>query len=128
MVLIHLVRDRDRMSLVGAGAFALCAGFALMPWSSTVPWLALTVAVWTLGEMLALPILNVVVSERASAGYQGQYMGLYTMAFSLAFVLAPLAGTYLYEHFGANTLWYTLGVLGLALWMAASLLRARLRD
>lgn len=127
MVLIHLVRNRDRMALVGAGGFALCAGFALMPLSSNVAWLALTVAIWTLGEMLSLPILNVVVSERASAGYQGQYMGLYTMAFSLAFVLAPLAGTAVYERFGAQSLWYGMGALGVALSASSSSLRVPLR-
>lgn len=128
MVLIHLVRDRGRMSLVGAGAFFLCAGFGLTAVSSTVPWLVLTVAVWTFGEMLALPILNVVVSERAGPGVQGRYMGLYTMAFALAFVVAPIGGTYLYQRFGPTTLWITVGVLGFLLAAAFLALRTNLES
>lgn len=126
MVLIHLVRNRDRMAVVAAGAFFLCAGFGLTAVSSTVPWLVFTVAVWTLGEMLALPILNVVVSERAGPGVQGRYMGLYTMAFALAFVLAPLGGTYVYQRHGPTTLWSSVATLGLVLATASLALRARI--
>ncbi|HSF18965.1 MAG TPA: MFS transporter [Vicinamibacteria bacterium] len=127
MILIQAVSDREGMQLVGAGAFLLCAGFGLMPFGATLWWLALTVAIWTLGEMLALPMLNVVVAQRAAAGYRGQYMGLYTTAFSLAFILAPFGGTLIYEHFGPDKLWYVVGVLGFALWPLSAALGRHLR-
>jgi predicted MFS family arabinose efflux permease len=115
MVLIQAVRNRSSMHLVGLGAFGLCVGFGAMPFGSSLAWLAFTVAIWTVGEMLALPILNVVVAERAEAGYQGEYMGLYTTAFSIAFIIAPLSGTLVYEHFGPAMLWYGVGGLGFVL-------------
>ena len=65
MVLIHLVRNRDRMHIVGLGSFLLCFGFGLMPYGSSLAYLTFTVVVWSFGEMLVLPILNVVVAERA---------------------------------------------------------------
>lgn len=85
-----------------------------------------TVAVWTFGEMLALPILNVLVAARAPASHRGKYMGFYTMAFSIAFILAPVAGTYVYERFGSDTLWYSIGGLGVVLWATALRLRSTL--
>jgi MFS family permease len=126
MVLIHVLSGRDRMSLLGFGAFALCFGYGLMPFGDGVPWVLVTVAVWTFGEMLALPILNVVVAARAPSSHRGQYMGVYTMAFSIAFILAPVAGTYVYDRFGSDALWYGIGGLGFILWIAALRLRRSL--
>jgi MFS family permease len=127
MVLIHLVRHRDRMHIVGIGSFLLCLGLGLMPYGVSLPYLALTVVVWTFGEMLVLPILNVVVAERAGHGVRGQYMGLYMLAFSIAFIIAPVLGTYALERYGASALWQGVGLLGVVLWGAALLLRPHLR-
>lgn len=130
MVLIHVVSRRDRMHVIGFGAFALCAGFALMPYHDATWYLAFTVSVWSFGEMLALPILNVVVAERAEQagpGVQGRYMGLYMMAFSAAFIVAPIAGTYVYDVFGPITLWHAMPVLGVGLWVGFVGLKPYLR-
>ena len=126
MVLIHSIANRDRLRVVGIGLFLLCAGYGLMPYGTSFAYLAFTVCVWTLGEMLYLPIVNVIVSERAGHGVQGRYMGMLTMAFSLAFIIAPLAGTYTYETFGPRALWQAVGVLGVGLWMSVAPLRRSL--
>jgi MFS family permease len=115
MVLIHAVRDRDRMRLSGAGAFLVCAGYALVPYGASVGFLALTILVWTFGEMLVLPVLNAVAAERAGPGFEGQYMGLYAMAYSIAFILAPITGTLVYERLGPATLWHGMGLVGVTL-------------
>ena len=115
MVLIHVVRNYDRMRLSGLGALLICAGYALVPHGGTLGYLALTIFVWTFGEMLVLPILNVVVAERAGRGYQGQYMGMYAMAYSVAFIVAPVTGTFIYERLGPTALWHGIGIVGIVL-------------
>ncbi len=126
MVLIHHAERHDRMFLVGIGSFLVCFGFALMPLGSGVIYAAFTVAVWTLGEMLALPLMNAVVADRAGSANRGRYMGLYTMAFSVAFIVAPAAGTWVYERLGPDALWYLVGILGLPLFAGAWGLRVSL--
>ena len=128
MVLIHSVTKRDRLHVVGIGLFLLCAGYGLMPYGTSFGYLAFTVCVWTLGEMLFLPIVNVIVAERAGSGVQGRYMGMLTMAFALAFIVAPLAGTYIYEALGPRALWQAIGILGVGLWMSVAPLRHSLRE
>jgi predicted MFS family arabinose efflux permease len=128
MVLIHWAERRDRMMLAGLGGFLLCAGFALMPLGSSAAFVAFTVAVWTFGEMLCLPLINAIVADRGGAGNVGRYMGLYTMAFSVSFVFAPMLGTWVFDRFGANTLWAAVGVLGPLLWLAAAALRGTFRE
>jgi len=126
MVLIHWAEKRDRLFLVGAGAFLVCLGFAMMPLGTSVAFAALTIAVWSVGEMLSLPLMNTIVADRSGPGNRGQYMGAYTMVFALAFIVAPLSGTFVWDRFGADMLWYGIGVLGLLLWGGATVLGRRL--
>jgi len=123
MVLIHSLERRSRIVLVGVGALLLCAGLGMMPFGSSVPYVALTIVVWTFGEMLALPLANTLVADRAGRGQRGRYMGLYMMAFSIAFVFAPAGGTWIYESFGPDVLWYGVGLAGVPLCLGAIALR-----
>jgi predicted MFS family arabinose efflux permease len=125
MVLIHWAERRNRLLLSGLGAFLVCAGFALMPLGSSPAFVTLTIVVWTLGEMLSLPLLNAVVASRAARGNRGRYMGLYATAFSFAFVFAPACGTWVYQHRGPDTLWHAMWLAGAVMWIwAAALIRA----
>ena len=74
----------------------------------------LTVAIWTLGEMMLFPSMAAFTSDLAPEGQKGEYMGLYTMSFNLAFRLAgPWAGVILLERFGPTTLWLAMLAAGL---------------
>jgi MFS family permease len=128
MVLIHSLERRSRIVLVGVGAFLLCAGLGMMPFGSSVPYVALTIVVWTFGEMLALPLANTLVADRAVRGQRGRYMGLYMMSFSIAFVFAPAGGTWIYESFGPDVLWYGVGLAGVPLCLGAIALRPAFRS
>lgn len=125
MVVIRLVERCDVLRVVGIGAVFLCGGFGLLPFTSTLPLIGLSVLVWTTGEMLTTPLLEGFVAKRSPVEYRGQYMGIFSAAFSGAFVLAPLGGTWLYEEYGYRTLWFTCTGIGVGLWMAFTLLSAK---
>ncbi len=124
MVLVHSLSGRDPLKLVGLGSFLFCAGLALLPLGSSFAFAALTVAVWTVGEMLAFPIASAVVAERAKGESLGRYMGVFHLSFAAAFVAAPLIGTWVYQRLGPGALWYGCGGLGIALWAGFHLLAA----
>lgn len=113
MVLVHRLSHRPPLQLVIAGSFLLGLGMALMPLWSAVGWLAVTILVWTVGEMLQAPTLAAYVGTRAPAGARGRYLGAYGTTFSIAWLLAPLAGTQVYQRLGADAVWYGAGVCGL---------------
>ncbi len=126
MILVHWAERRDRMACIGVGAALLCVGLGLMPFGSSVPFVAMTVAVWSLGEMLSLPLVGAVVSERANPASRGRYMGMFSLAHAGAFMLAPLAGTFVFEHYGPDFVWYVTFAMGLPLFFAAMALRGPL--
>jgi MFS family permease len=84
--------------------------------------MAVVVAGWvafTIGEMIALPASAAYVAELAPEGEVGRYMGAYQLMMSSVFAVGPLAGTYVFQHWGAFVLWT--GVLGLAVLSAGML-------
>lgn len=116
MVLVHSLSRRDPLKVSGVGAFLFCAGLGLLPLGSGFAFVLFTIAVWTMGEMLVFPIVSSAVADRAPAESRGSYMGMLNLSFSSAFVVAPIVGTWIYEDFGARTLWYACGAMGFLLW------------
>jgi predicted MFS family arabinose efflux permease len=115
MILVRAVENRDPLRLVAFGALLVCVGFALMPLAARPLLVAATIVVWTVGEMLSLPISNAFASLRSGSEGAGRYMGAYMLAFAAAFVLAPLVGTTVYQRWGGEALWLGCGGIGVIL-------------
>jgi MFS family permease len=87
-------------------------GFGALAWAKA-PWsIALTIVIWTLGEMILFPSMSTFVSEISPAKKRGAYMGLFTTAFSLTFMVGPGLGVRTLEHFGSISLWGLMFALG----------------
>ena len=108
MVLLHALRKKNEMKIIALGACFIGTGFALLPLGRGFLFAALTVAVWTMGEILTMPLTATVASHRAGAA-SGRYMGLLSLTFSLSMFIAPLAGNWLYGAVGGDALWPIVG-------------------
>jgi len=115
MVLTHRLERRPPLKVLALGAFLACLGFALLPLGTTFVFVLGTVVIWTFGEMIAAPTSEGFVASRAAPSARGRFMGLYVMSWSLAFVVAPVAGTFVYSRFGPGPLWLGCGLLGVVL-------------
>lgn len=115
MVLVHWVERFARMLIIGIGALLTCVGMGLMPLGDSLPYLAFTIAIWTVGEMLAFPFITAVAAARPGPAQRGRYMGAYNVAFALAFIAAPIAGTWIYHRYSPHAVWYAVLGLGLPL-------------
>ena len=122
MIIVHSLRRANPYRVIGLGSMLMCLGFALLPLGRGRLFVIFTVLIWTVGEMLSLALVSGVVADRAGEASQGRYMGMYAVSFSTAFVLAPLGGTWVYQRFGPEALWYGCGALGVFLWGAFTLL------
>lgn len=106
-----------REAMLVVSSLFMAAGFGLTGFATTPLWLAGTVVVWTVGELLQAPYLSSVVADLAPANLRGTYMGMLTLTFSGSLMVgAPLGGAVL-ERFGPGALWA--GTLGIAVAGAA---------
>lgn len=100
------------------GSILVAAGFGALAFVGDTAGAALTVVVWTFGEMILLPGMAAYVADIAPEDRRGAYMGLYSMSFSAAFAAGPLLGTEILERLGARPLWgimFGLGALSAAM-------------
>lgn len=107
--------------MIALGYLLAGLGFALTGIARTLPALAATVIVWTLGEMVSSPVAGAYAVQLAPEQYRGRYMGLLMMMWSLGMVIGPSAGTLLFERNPA-ALWTACGALGV---IGASLMLQR---
>lgn len=119
MVLIHRLEKRNPLRLVAVGSFLLCLGFGLLPFgvAGGFAYVAFTVVIWTMGEMVTLPVMAGVVANRAGEKSRGRYMALFTVAFEGALVTSPLIGTWIYQAWGPRVLW--VGCIGIGVLLLA---------
>jgi MFS family permease len=122
MPLVRMLEKRNMMLIIGVGCLLIGSGLGIMPFGTGAWFVVLTVLVWSVGEMLALPFMNSVVARKAGPGTRGRYMGAYATAFSLAFVFAPAAGTAVYQRLGPDLLWFSAFCIGVTLLAGFALL------
>lgn len=113
MALIHALRRRSGMKTIAAGAALISIGFAALPLGRSFAFAALTVVVWTMGEILTMPLSATIVAGRAGSA-SGRYMGVLSLVVSLAMLVAPFVGNWLYARIGGNALWPVMGAAGMA--------------
>ncbi len=97
-------------------------GFALNAFAHSVTALACCMAIFTLGEMIAMPVGVASVADLAPATMRGRYMGTFSMTWALGLMIGPGIGMRLLS-FGSGALWFGCGASGLL--ASAIILRGR---
>lgn len=109
----------DWARTMALGIAVMSVGFGLTAFVTSTTGLALTIVVWTVGEIATAGVAGTVVAALAPAHLRGSYSGLFGFAWALAAVLAPLIGGALLEV-SPMALWFTVAAVGLV--SAAALL------
>jgi MFS family permease len=110
--LTTVTRRYPAMHVIALGYLVAGCGFALIGFARTVPALALCIAVFTFGEMCAMPIAGAYVSGLAPQNMRGRYMGAYGLTWTVAQVIGPGLGMRLFA-WDAPVFWGACGAIGL---------------
>jgi MFS family permease len=87
-------------------------GFGLIAFAHSMAALAGCVVIFTVGEMLVMPVASAYMAQLAPANMRGRYMGVYGLMWSMALTVGPALGMRLFAV-GQYALWLTCGGLGL---------------
>jgi MFS family permease len=98
--------------VIATGFLLAGAGLALIAFGRSVPYLAGCIALFTLGEMVAMPVSSAFVADLAPPSIRGRYMGVYGLTWTLALMLGPGLGLQLLA-LGPEVLWLACGALGI---------------
>ncbi|MEU0030329.1 MFS transporter [Streptomyces sp. NPDC006335] len=108
----RFIQDRDPQRLLVVSSLLAGYGFGLTAFAGSVGLFALTVCVWTLGEMINAPTQTGLVVRLSPAHGRGRYQGMYTLSWSVAALVAPLMSGFVIDRFGAEWLWGLCAVVG----------------
>jgi MFS family permease len=100
------------MGVVALGYLLSGLGLALNGFASTIPALLASMAVFTLGEMTAMPVSSAYVAELAPDHMRGRYMGTYGLTWTLAQVIGPGIGMWLFSN-GQTWYWIAAAAIGI---------------
>lgn len=114
------IQGHSKIRTLALASAIIGIGFGLHGLSSSVPWYAVAVMVWTLGEIIYSPAAATLAADRAPVHMRGRYQGVLSMAFSSGFFFAPLLGGWVAGALGFRAVW--LGALLLGLLSAAGFL------
>lgn len=123
LLITAFVKRFPALRVVATGYFFVGIGFALTGIARSVPALAGTILIWTMGEMVSSPMASTYIASLAPLKYRGRYMGFLSVSWSVGMLLGPPLGTLLFAR-NAALLWTLCGVLG-AIASATLLVRSR---
>jgi MFS family permease len=112
LMLITFTQRFTARHAMAAGYLLIGAGFAFNAVARSGTALAIAMAVFTLGEMVAMPISSAYIADLAPPNLRGRYMGVFGFIWALALIIGPALGMMLYER-NASLLWLGCGALGL---------------
>ncbi len=108
----RLIDGRDRSRVLALASVVMGVGFGLTAFADAAWLFAVTVLIWTLGEMLQSPSNAALVAELSPAALRGRYQGTLSLTWSAAAALAPVIGGATQEHAGDAALWLGTAALG----------------
>ena len=108
----RLIEHRDAKRLLVVSSILAGYGFGLTAFAGSVGVFALTVCVWTLGEMINAPTQTGLVVRLSPVQGRGRYQGMYTLSWAVAALVAPLMSGFVIDRFGAEWLWGMCAVVG----------------
>jgi MFS family permease len=107
-----LIDGRDRTRVLALATLILGVGFGLNAFAGTVALYAVSVVIWTLGEMLQAPSNSALIAELSPAALRGRYQGVNSLSWSAGSALAPIVGGLVQQHLGSTVLWLGCAVVG----------------
>jgi MFS family permease len=108
----------DRPKLLAVSMLVVGLGFGLGAVVHSWWGYAVSVMVWSIGEIGFAAVIGAVFADLAPADLRGGYMGVSGMAFGLGTVIGPLAGPNALQHLGATATWIGVALLGVVIFIA----------
>ncbi|MFH8580601.1 MFS transporter [Streptomyces zaomyceticus] len=114
-----------QLAVQGAGSTLIALGVALTGLADGIVGYAVSVVVWSLGEVVVAGIAAGVVANLAPAHARGRYQGAFSWTWGVARFAALTLGVATYTTLGPSVLWWTALVAGTATALATVALTAR---
>jgi MFS family permease len=101
----HRLSRWPRFHVLALSSVLMGLGMGLNALATTIPFFALNVIIWTVGEMIAAPLGATIMSELAPPEQRGFYQGLLGASWGLASFITPNLGSAIFTNASPQALW-----------------------
>ena len=108
----HVVTRWPRFGAISLAALLLGLGCGLTGLARSLPVYALSVVVWTFGEIIGASVAPTIIADLSPVELRGLYQGIFGSAWGLSFFIGPLLGSWVFDQFSPGSLWLGCLVLG----------------
>jgi predicted MFS family arabinose efflux permease len=112
-----IFKDSNKFIMAGVGALLVGLGMMLLSFAWVFSIAIIAGFIYTIGEMLFIPMAQLICYQNGAAKKKGQSIGMYQTTYALSVVIGPIIGTHIYHHFGGHVVWYGSGLLGIVCFM-----------
>ena len=109
----NMAGNWKRFQSMTVSSIFIALGFGFTLFANVFSLFALSVAIWTIGEIIASAVAPAIIADLAPVELRGLYQGIFGSAWGLSFFVGPLLGGRVYESLGSHFLWTGCLVLGL---------------
>jgi MFS family permease len=102
-----------RTTMLALGAVLYAIGFGLVGFVGTAPLFALSIAIWTVGEMVHVPVSQAYVADIAPDDMRGRYMGVTGLTWGIGWGIGPFLAGLVMDRADPHYVWYGCLVIGL---------------
>ncbi len=114
MVMVYILSRRVALNrLIFVGLVLVGAGFAVLNFTTIPGILVHSMIILSIAEIFAMPFMLTYAVQRSGLTNRGSYMGVYSFSYSAGHVFSPLLSTFIIDHYGFETLWWSSGIFGI---------------
>jgi MFS family permease len=103
----------DGARLIALSTLLFGAGFGVNALEGSLAIYGLGTALWTVGEVIGLPVASTMVANLAPPELRGRYQGAFAMCWGIAFAVSPIAAGEVMQRLGGRTLWVLCFAVGI---------------
>jgi predicted MFS family arabinose efflux permease len=121
--LVNFFQNSNKIFMMGAGGLLMGLGMLILNFSSIFFLAVISCIIWTTGEMLFIPLTQLLCYEKGLSNKKGQSIGTYQAIYAASTICGPLLGGMTYQYFGGKTLWYVSGFIGLSCFLVCNFIK-----
>lgn len=122
---VEKTRRFDQAIVAGLGAFLIGLGLFILILGSSYYLALVSAVIWTLGEILAFPVIQMSLYNKANEAARATHMGLYQSVYAFANVAGSAIGSWLYHFNQGLILWIVCGLCGIFCWRLSYTIREK---
>ncbi|MCD6045633.1 MAG: putative multidrug resistance protein family [Gammaproteobacteria bacterium] len=121
--IVDKARRFDQAIVAGLGTFLIGFGLFILIFGTNYYLALASACIWTLGEILALPVIQMSLYHKAEETSRAVHLGLYQSVYAFANVAGSAIGSWLYQFYHGIVLWILCGLCGALCWRLSYTIR-----